>query len=435
MAFEVDNMSMRDQQAETLLRHCDQIEDERTFLGISLSYLEVKRDLIKEAFDLFRSFHGRYRAGMPNNMVLQNDYYEEIEEKFMRAMSKISERLDGLSGRHESSLDSELGRVIRVETARPPKLMQFDGDPAKWPAFHDLFMAEVHSKDFDLVTKLLYLQECCIGRASATLGTWKPTGESYEAAWELMKQTYSDEYQIKQSIIDGIFKIKSVKEETHDNLRAILDAMSSGLRQLRVLGVPVDTWDDIMINVISQRLPGATLDSWEQKRIGIVRPTLEDLRNLIESKARGRRALEGTMQNYGNSNREQNRYKDNRYRPYPDTRGSSTGNRADSRRHVQNNGPVQADKCPVAECTQNHFVYKCDLFKRMGLNDKLLLVRGANLCRCCLRPGHRALECEFSGCSSCPDTKWKHNYRICSKLAPNVAIAQLDAGRSREKPA
>lgn len=72
--------------------------------------------------------------------------------------------------------------VIRVEQARPPQIGTFSGNPADWPAFRDLFIAEVHNKDFEPVTKLLYLQKACIERAATKLGPWQPVGDSYQAA-------------------------------------------------------------------------------------------------------------------------------------------------------------------------------------------------------------------------------------------------------------
>lgn len=106
----------------------------------------------------------------------------------------------------------------------------------------------MHNRDLDPVTKLLYLQECCIGKAEVSLGSCKPLAENYVQAWESLKQIYSDDYQIKQSIIDNIFKIERLEHESHDGLRAILDIINSNLRQLKVImEVPIEEWGDIMI--------------------------------------------------------------------------------------------------------------------------------------------------------------------------------------------
>lgn len=411
---------MRDQQYDILCRYCDQIFDNDAFEQFSKSTLKVREGLIQEAFDLFRSYHLSYRAEIPNNMVVQNGLYEEAEERYISAMSKIGRAIDEESDRHNTSVESDVSKVIRVETARPPKLISFDGDPSKWPAFHDLFVAEVHNRDLDLVTKLLYLQECCIGKAARTLGAWQPTAENYSAAWDLLKQTYSDNHQIKQSIIDNLFQMKKLKEESYEGLRAILDVMASSLRQLKVLGVPVESWDDIMINIVAQRLPGVTLDSWEQRRISIRNPTLEDLRLLLESKTRGRRALENTVQPREGGNNEQNRRRDNRYRPYPEHRREYGTTRREIDRVARNSDAVVDDRCPIAGCKQNHFVFKCDLFKKLNLKERWQLVKSANLCILCLKPGHRAMDCGFQPCSSCPADKARHNFRLCPGMAYNT---------------
>lgn len=103
----------------------------------------------------------------------------------METMGRIDEQIQVLRSREhgrnepggtaESTLISNIGsvgqsQIIRVETARPPQIGTFNGNSADWPAFRDLFLAEVHQKDLDAVTKLLYLQQACIDKAAATLG-------------------------------------------------------------------------------------------------------------------------------------------------------------------------------------------------------------------------------------------------------------------------
>lgn len=63
-------------------------------------------------------------------------------------------------------------QIKRVETALPPQIGEFDGNPANWPSFRDLFITEVHNKELDPVSKLRYLQTACVGRAAETLGPW-----------------------------------------------------------------------------------------------------------------------------------------------------------------------------------------------------------------------------------------------------------------------
>lgn len=413
---EMDNLTLRDQQYELLQNYFAQLRDKELFMTYSSSVLRIKRGLLLEAFDAFRRHHLNYRSEASGSMMFVRDLYFEVEEDFTRAMSKIDEHIEKTEEPRDDSITMDTSRVIRIETARPPKLITFDGNPAKWPGFHDLFIAEVHNREIDPVSKLLYLQESCIDKAAKTLGVWKPTAENYAAAWELLKQTYSDEYQIKQGIIDEIFQIKKLKEESYDGLRIILDTVASSLRQLKVLGVSTDSWDDIMINIITQRLPGATLDSWEQKRISILNPSLTDLQRLLESKARGRRAVEGDAAEQKNDrNHEQSRRRDNRYRPYPEMRPAPADVKPEGRVTDRGSNITKVDICPIEGCQLNHHVYRCDLFKKMNLNERMQIINRARLCRCCMRPGHMAAKCDFQSCSNCPEDVMKHNFRLCRK--------------------
>lgn len=188
-----------------------------------------------------------------------------------------------------------------------------------------------------------------------------------------------------------------------------------------------------MINIVAQRLPGATLDSWEQKRMGLLHPRFEDLQMLIESKARGRRALESDVESRENLKFEQTRRKDSRFRPYPENRAGHGTYRTEQGRQGQNNARERSDVCPVADCGQRHVLYKCDLFKKLPLNNRWEIVKGANLCRCCLRAGHVSRECNFQQCSYCPEATVKHNFRLCNKTVSTVAVAHSSTEKGREK--
>lgn len=110
---------MRDYQYEVLIRHCNLIADVEAFHAMTLGHLQVEKEVIQAAFDLFRGYDARYRDEMSNNMLLTNNYYVQAEGQYLKAIAKINDRL-GASERHDHSLESEASRVIRVETAREP---------------------------------------------------------------------------------------------------------------------------------------------------------------------------------------------------------------------------------------------------------------------------------------------------------------------------
>lgn len=155
--------------------------------------------------------------------------------------------------------------VIRME--RPPEVGSFDGNPADWPAFRDLFVAEVHNRDnIDPVSKLIYLQRALTGAAAKTLGPWKPTSENYAPAWKVMLEAYNDDYHVIHGILGKMFAVQKQERESHGALRTILDSLHGGRRQLETLADSTELLEQVWIHVSKQRLPRSTLGSWEQYR-------------------------------------------------------------------------------------------------------------------------------------------------------------------------
>lgn len=329
----------------------------------------------------------------------------------MAAMSRIKDKIneqsstEQLSNEQDSSSSMMVAaknqntRVIRVETAREPQIGKFNGDPADWPAFRDLFLAEVHNKSFDPVTKLLYLQAACVGKAAATLGPWSPVAGNYAAAWDVLVKTYNDNYHVIHSILGRMNKVKRQDLETHDTLRLIMDSLTSGTRQLETIAPQGILWDQLWIHYARQRLPRQTLDSWEQyrNRDGETElPTLAQFKHFIDVKAKGRREFEG---NELIGQEQPVEKKNSRYQPYE----KSFHEHSDSR------------QCIMTGCTSNHGLHNCDIFKELSRQERWEVVYQHNLCKCCLKQGHSAARCTQHGCNKCPNARTKHHVKLCHK--------------------
>lgn len=155
---------------------------------------------------MFEQADAEYRS---NCVIVTNQVLIEVEQRFMAVLSRINSRLNEQHNDEQVSdepTNYAQGSIepintqnmivpqgfIRVETAPEPQIGKFDGNPADWPAFRDIFMAEVHNKTMDPVTKLLYLQGACIDKAAATLGPWQPTSDNYTLACDSLRNVYDD---------------------------------------------------------------------------------------------------------------------------------------------------------------------------------------------------------------------------------------------------
>lgn len=416
--------------ARVLYDAYEKIKDEPAYFEDALAVTELRITQIKEAMAEFKRLHFEIRAYDKGNEKSSTAHLQAYEGRYIAVMAKLNERLTSLQPIPDNTmLNATLGGgIIRVETKRPPEIPKFDGTASKWPAFRDLFKAEVDDREFDNVTKLRYLQQACEKRAAQTLGIWKPTAENYNAAWALLQTKYSDSHRITQSLLDDIFGIQKQTAESHDGLRTIIDVITSTLRQLDVLGIATESWDEIIIHIVTARLPSRTLESWEQKRIGLGKsPTLKQLFEFLEAKASGRRFVDEpepvqfrAVTRPGPSRPmpkpqfgQNNPYRIQRYQPY--VKPQIAQRPFTSTKQAQQPASLAQSKgqWKCYQCGGPHLVGKCHEFEDMSMDERRMKVQSWKACLNCFGLTHKALECRQRGCGLCPDSVQKHHLLLC----------------------
>lgn len=401
----------------------EKIKREPAYFNDTLAVTNVRITQVKEAMTELKRLHFEIRAfdnGSEKSSTAQLQVYEGY---YMAVRAKLNERVTELQPVVENTVTNTTlgGGIIRVETNRPPEVPKFDGTASKWPAFKDLFKAEVDERDFDDVTKLRYLQQACEKRASQTLGIWKPTAENYKAAWSLLQEKYSDNHRITQSLLDDIFAIQKQSVESHDSLRTIIDVITSTLRQLDVLGIETASWDEIIIHIITARLPSKTLDSLEQRRIGLGKsPTLKQLFEFLEAKASGRRFLDEQEPRQADVRSEPSRlagkpqyaqnnaYRWQRFQPYTKQPAITTKQIQPQTGSTQSKGQWKCYQCNGA-----HSVSKCREFGDMTIEERRLKAQSWKACLNCFGLTHKAFECKQRSCGVCPESVTKHHLLLC----------------------
>lgn len=465
--------AIRELHIDALTRAFEEIHDNEAFEAMGKGQLNVRRRHLQSHFEAMEKAHILYRQIC---VLSSDDIYTNLETQVLDAQAKLEDRLDELSALHDArnyheqvggvqvgsqresvgapNLADQLGQaVIRIEAAQEPRIGKFNGNPADWPAFRDLFVAEVHAKDYDPVKKLLYLQNACTGKAAATLGPWQPISDNYAAAWEVMKAAYNDEYHVIHGILGRAHAIKRQESEDHNSLRTVLDEVTGSTRQLETMADKSVLWDQMWIHMAKQRLPRSTLDSWEQFRNRNQRnrmPTLEEFKDFLDTKARARREYEfepmSSDRSSGNKSKSGSDGSGNRFRPYDRNdrnrpSGSASSNNREERDKSHSNskqvapgtGPPSA--CPMQGCGQTHYLGQCDKFRALSLTDRLEETKRHRLCRGCLNAGHMAYACARTSCMKCPESKMKHHFRLCPKTTvdgkPNEANVKTAAPTNR----
>lgn len=248
---------------------------------------------------------------------------------------------------------------------------------------------------------------------------------------------YDDEYHIIHGILARLHSTRRQEVENHAALRAILDSLNSGTRQLYSITTPSVLMDQIWIHHAKQRLPASALDAWEQYRNQkqpTTLPSLEFFKQFLDSKAKARREFEheSTLVPHEESNtvrhdQPKREYQSDRNRLEPHDTATHEGGRPIS----ESFGYAPPTLCIMAGCNQTHYLGQCQQFRQLTFADKMDIVRDNQLCQCCLMEGHMALNCKRHGCIKCPDEKSKHHFRLCTK---NVQSKQDPSTIPKEPP-
>ena len=216
------------------------------------------------------------------------DYFEHISN----ARAKVKERDEVASD--TTIRDSQIrtpcesvGNHIEINNTKLPplELKKFAGNPDGWLTFCDSFKSAVHNNgrltDFD---KLRYLQAHLTGSALKVIDSVETTAANYEVAWKLLEEQYDNRRIIIQTHIKCLMEMPSIAKEGSYGMNDLLNDVLIRMRALKSLGQPVESWDAILIYIITSRLDRFTHLEWEKSLSDSEIPSFESLRKFIKQR-------------------------------------------------------------------------------------------------------------------------------------------------------
>lgn len=319
------------------------------------------------------------------NDEVDSDQYSAFEASYFDIKTKIEKLLldhvtnnsTPLSGRVEST-DTQLQNQIRLPKINLPN---FGGSYEDWYTFHDTFNSLIHSNsNISQIQKFHYLKSALHGEASEVLHSLEITENNYVNAWTMLKERYDNKRIIIQKHIKSIFEMPAINKESYTGLRQILDGALKHIRALKSLKRPTDSWDDLLIYIITSKIDPLSNKEWESKMESASIPTLNELTNFLANKCQILEAV---------SRREQ-----------PQNSCSNKVNNTKKALYTASSKP----HCFI--CNQDHLLYYCDKFAKMSIDQRIKEAKSKKLCLNCLKPNHHINNCTSSTCKKCNK---KHN--------------------------
>lgn len=346
---------------------------------LTTGYIEAKLLCLEGYWRTFSTAHQELVKLTPKGKrneipYFANEYYFVVEDLYICLQGDLKDML--LSMPNTSSNQTSIHKAINPLNVKLPRieLPTFSGRYEDWPTFRDMFISLIHNNtSLCNVQKLHYLKLSLVDEPNTLLKHVIVIDDNYEQAWNILTQRYGNKRMIINSLLQKLFNQKKISTPSAAQIKNLLDTTSQCLSNLKNQELPVESWDQLIIHLVVQRLDVDTHTAWEEesyKEKADELPTWDELMSFLETKYR---SLE--MVNPG-VKREQTSVKTKSFH------ATST----------QENTAITRNKS-CSMCNAEHALCHCKDFGKLQPNERSDFIKKSNLCFNCLMPGHTVMKC------------------------------------------
>ena len=262
------------------------------------------------------------------------------------------------------------------------ELPTFSGEITDWISFIDIFTAIVDTNTSLLpVQKLWYLRSAVRGGAAQLIKGLSLSNDNYEVALNLLRERYDNKPLIVRHNLKLLMQQPSMVIENPRALRSLIDNSIRHVESLRVLGLPVDSWDILLIFILSEKLDTVTRRAWELHKYTGELPTFKEFTEFLNVRCQMLDSMPVTKNVQAKKEQVKYKSKDNSKQVSYLTLTSS-----------------------CTYCKADHSLKACPEFKRLSVVEKRQHVKKTKACFNCLSPTHFVKFCKAPPCSICKRT-------------------------------
>jgi hypothetical protein len=337
----INDLTIRLNALENIVKDFDKAQaGVESMPGIELADEEDERD----------SFEGRYF-----------DVASKINTLIQKTQNKEQAITTGTSVRSVSNSNRDDSLNIQLPVYSLPT---FSGCYKDWLSFSDQFKSVIHENDkLDSCKKFHYLRSCLKGEALKTVESLSVSNNNYQIAWDLLERRYANERLVAQEHVYAILKFPVIAKASHTHLRELIDMLNTNMEALKMLKVPVDSWDAIIVPIITEKLDFHSKREWQSKVDASI-PKYKDFLLFLEKRHQTLESLFLTNKLVV-TNVQPSKSKSNSY--------SSTSN---------NQSSNKSKFCNVCK-KPNHYTNQCITLLKLDLNERLKLIQQLKLCQNC----------------------------------------------------
>lgn len=255
----------------------------------------------------------------------------------------------------------------------------FSGKLSEWTSFYELFKTLIiDNTQLTDIQRFMYLKSYLKDEPLKLISNLKLTNENFKVALEFLKERYSNKIAIINAHIKNLLEVPSLTKPTAQSLRDFITQIKQDIEALKILNVPVEYWDLLLIYFFTQKIDFNTRRAYEQDKDPNVLPTLSDFCKFLERKSQ-------VLENLSIPNNQTQQKQKVSYHT-----------------NVNSNSQSNAQFLRCIFCKQNdHKIYKCANFRNSPQTEKTNFVRSNKLCFNCLGYKHLTKDCTSQGCYFC----------------------------------
>ncbi|KAG5865242.1 hypothetical protein JTB14_029983 [Gonioctena quinquepunctata] len=298
----------------------------------------------------------------------------------------------------------------------------FNGDYNKWIEIRDCSQAIV-GKNATLsgVQKLCHLRKCLNSDVLKTIESLSLTDANYEVAWQALSKRYEKGKRIVETHVRKIINFPCLTKESSKDLRNLYDTVNDNLQALQILNQPVDTWDAILVPIITDKLDQKSKREYEVFYIQEMdrnpsdnsSPSIKSLLDIIKKSCDLLERLE--------------KDKSESIRPAIKTTRNDYKYQSTSSSHLN----TRTFSCYF--CKRDHTIYKCIEFLELSVPNRIQEIKRLKFCLNCLRPHDSSItKCLAIKCRKCNRA---HNTLLHLEKYVNTATLEETANDSNKNNA
>ncbi|XP_050339147.1 uncharacterized protein LOC126765580 [Bactrocera neohumeralis] len=239
---------------------------------------DVIRAQLDKHFERFMEYHTDLVSSAQSSEVTTHDDFLAATELLY---TQICIRLRRICGAGEGDICVANQLDMRLD---PIKIPVFNGDPANWLPFKDLFEALVHNrKDLNSSYKLSKLRQHVNADSVPLVGGLYTGG--YEDMWQEMKRRFDNPRLLVEPHVQRILNLPNQPTESQKGLLRLVDTVQNVMRALSVMGLPVNHWDALLVPLLLPKLPTITMYEWGMSLQTNNIPMAQDFLTFIENRA------------------------------------------------------------------------------------------------------------------------------------------------------